>query len=287
MRAFYLIIFFAVTFPLASSAQNSIRPNIYLQDMQYYNPASIALDSTQSSQAAIYGKYKSVDNQDDIWKKPMNLWLSHVGRIGSSNSFYTISYVNDVYSFYNRNAVYIGYVKQKKIGRSSVLSLGGRIVGNFDGIHWDKFELPHTESGSTKRFNPDLDLGVAYQFKKFKAGLGIKNLIASSSKIDGSTLLKNHREFNVNLSYQQNIGRQFAITPFVLLANERSTLIDAGLSFSLLNKVRASYALRVNELKSVITLDVDVYKGFSVGVAYDRSSLVSDNNFDFVLRYRR
>jgi hypothetical protein len=72
-----------------------------------------------------------------------------------------------------------------------------------------------------------------------------------------------------------------------LLAKERSTLIDAGLSFLLLNKIRAAYALRVNELKSVIILDVDVYKGFSVGVAYDRSSLVSDNNFDFVLRYRR
>jgi type IX secretion system PorP/SprF family membrane protein len=286
MRAFYLIMF-AVTLPLASSAQNSIRPNIYLLDMQYYNPASVALDSAQSSQTAIYGKYKSVNNENDIWNKPMTLWLSHMGRIGKSNSFYTLSYVNDVYSFFNRNAVYIGYVRQKQIGKSSTLSLAGRIVSNFDAIHWDKFKLPHEKSGTTRRFNPDLDLGIAYQFKNFRAGLGAKNILANSSRIEGSTLLKNHREFNLNLSYQQNIGRQFAITPFVLLANERSTLIDAGLSFLLLNKIRAAYALRVNELKSVIILDVDVYKGFSVGVAYDRSSLVSDNNFDFVLRYRR
>jgi hypothetical protein len=286
MRAFYLIMF-AVTLPLASSAQNSIRPNIYLLDMQYYNPASVALDSAQSSQTAIYGKYKSVNNENDIWNKPMTLWLSHMGRIGKSNSFYTLSYVNDVYSFFNRNAVYIGYVQQKQIGKSSTLSLAGRIVSNFDAIHWDKFKLPHEKSGTTRRFNPDLDLGIAYQFKNFRAGLGAKNILANSSRIEGSTLLKNHREFNLNLSYQQNIGRQFAITPFVLLAKERSTLIDAGLSFLLLNKIRAAYALRVNELKSVIILDVDVYKGFSVGVAYDRSSLVSDNNFDFVLRYRR
>jgi hypothetical protein len=286
MRAFYLIMF-AVISPLASSAQNSIRPNIYLLDMQYYNPASVALDSAQSSQTAIYGKYKSVNNENDIWNKPMTLWLSHMGRIGKSNSFYTLSYVNDVYSFFNRNAVYIGYVQQKQIGKSSTLSLAGRIVSNFDAIHWDKFKLPHEKSGTTRRFNPDLDLGIAYQFKNFRAGLGAKNILANSSRIEGSTLLKNHREFNLNLSYQQNIGRQFAITPFVLLANERSTLIDAGLSFLLLNKIRAAYALRVNELKSVIILDVDVYKGFSVGVAYDRSSLVSDNNFDFVLRYRR
>lgn len=286
MRALLLTLI-ALTNALVSGAQNSIRPNIYLQDMQYYNPASVAIDSNQSSQTTVYGKYKSVDNEDDIWKKPMNLWLSHAGRFAGSNSFYTISYVNDAYSFYNRNAVYIGYVKQKQTGRSSVLSLGGRIVGNSDSINWDKFELPHTENGRTKRFNPDLDLGIHYQFKKFRAGLGVKNVIANSSKTGGSTLLKNHREFNVNLSYQQNIGSRFAITPFVLLANERSTLIDAGLSFSLLNRIRAGYALRVNELKSVITLDSDLFKGFSVGVAYDRSSLVSDKNFDLVVRYRR
>jgi len=282
-----LLTLIVLTNALASGAQNSIRPNIYLQDMQYYNPASVAIDSSQSSQTTVYGKYKSVANEDDIWKKPMNLWLNHAGRIARSNSFYTISYVNDVYSFYNRNAVSIGYVKQMQTGRSSVLSLGGRIVGNFDNINWDKFELPHTENGRTKRFNPDLDLGIAYQFKKFRAGLGVKNIMGNSSKTDGSTLLKNHREFNINLSYQQNIGSQFSITPFMLLANERTTLIDAGLSFSLLNRIRAGYALRVNELKSVITFDADLYKGFSVGVAYDRSSLVSDKNFDLVVRYRR
>lgn len=165
--------------------------------------------------------------------------------------------------------------------------MGGRLVGNLDAVHWDDFKLPHSKTGTSKRFNPDLDLGIVYQFRKLKAGLGVKNILANSSKIGWSTLLKNHREFNINVGYQQNIGRQFAITPFVLLTNERSTLIDAGLSFLLLNKIRAGYALRVNELKSVITLDVDVYKGLNIGVSYDRSSLVSDNNFDFVIRYRR
>lgn len=99
-------------------------------------------------------------------------------------------------------------------------------------------------------------------------------------------MLRNYREINISLSYRQNIGRQFAITPFVLLANERSTLMDAGLCFTLFNRINASYALRVNELKSVIVLDANVYKGWSIGMAYDRSSLVSDNNFDFVVRHR-
>lgn len=106
--------------------------------------------------------------------------------------------------------------------------------------------------------------------------------------IDDATLLKNRREINVRLSYRQKIiGDQFTITPFTLLAHERRTLVDAGLCFTVKNRFRASYALRVNELKSVIVLDADLTKKWSIGIGYDRSSLVSDNNFDFSLRYRR
>lgn len=287
MKKVYTL-FVAVSVVQLSLAQNSIWPNIYLQDMQYYNPASVAIDSNQHSQTTVYGEYKSVENDDAIWNKPMNIWLSHAGRIGEGNSFYTVSYVNDQYSYFSRNALYIGYVRQAKIGRSSIFSYSGRIVANIDHVNWDKFELPHNKNGKSVYFNPDLDLGVSYQFKALSTSIGFKNILGTSAKINDATLLKNKREVNVNLSYRQRItGDQFTITPFVLLAHERSTLIDAGLCFTVMNRFRASYALRVNELKSVIVLDADVTKNWSIGVAYDRSSLVSDNNIDLVLRFRR
>lgn len=234
----------------------------------------------------MYDKYRSVDNEKDIWNKHMNIWLSHAGRIGHSNSFYTVSYVNDRYSFFSPNALYFGYVRQIKKG-ASVFSYGGRIVANIDAVNWNRFELPHNESGKTIRFNPDLDIGATYQFRQLNVGLGLKNLVGTNTKAEGAVLLRDHREINVNLGYRQNIGSWFAVTPFVLLAHERSTLIDAGLCFTLLNRINASYALRVNELKSVIVLDANVYKGWSIGIACDRSSLVSDNNFDFVVRFRK
>ena len=55
----------------------------------------------------------------------------------------------------------------------------------------------------------------------------------------------------------------------------------------LFNTEDAYNGLTVNELKSVILLDADMKKKWSIGVSHDRSSLVSDNNFDFVLRFRR
>lgn len=285
MKHFYTLLF-ATIITQVSLAQNTIRPNIYLQDMQYYNPASVAIDDDHRSQTAIYGKYKSVDNEDEIWDKPMNIWLSHAGRIGNSNSFYTVSYLNDRYSFFNRNVLSVGYVRQVQINENATISYGGRFVANMDHINWDKFKLPHNESGKSTKFNPDLDLGATYQYKKFSAGIGLKNVFSTSTKLEDVDLIKNRREINVNVSYRQNFGNQFAVTPFVLLAHERSTLIDAGLGFSFFNTVNASYALRINELKSVIVLDANVTKKWSVGIAYDRSSLVSDNNFDLVMRYK-
>lgn len=270
-----------------TEAQNSIRPNIYLLDMNYYNPAYIAIDSNERSLSSLYAKYKSVDNDDAIWDKPMNIWLNHVSRIANGDSFYTLSYINDQYSFFSRNSLYVGYTQQFKISQSSTFSYGGRVVANMDFLNWDKFELPHSRSGKSLYFNPDLDIGAAYQFKEWNAGIGLKNMFETSTKIEDATLLQNHRELNFNLSYRKNIGRYFAVTPFLLLAHERSTLTDAGLCFTVIEKVRASYALRVNELKSVIALDAAIYKGWSIGMAYDRSSLVSDNNLDFVIRYKR
>lgn len=285
MKIVYLFIA-GLLLALTVKAQNTIRPNIYLQDMHYYNPASVRLDSNHHSQSAVYGKYKSVENEMDIWNKPAQIWLNHAGRIGQGHSFYTVSYVNDRYSFFNRNALYLGHVREIRKGASR-FTYGGRIVANIDAVHWDRLVLPHTGNGKTLHFNPDLDLGVTYQHRRFNAGLGMKNLIETHTKADDAILLKNHREMNLNLSYRMNIGRPLAVTPFVLLAHERNTLIDAGISFTLFNRIDASYALRVNELKSVIVLDAQVYKGWSLGLAYDRSSLVSDHNFDLVLRYRK
>lgn len=286
MKIFYLIAIAALSIT-GANAQNSIRPNIYVQDLQYYNPASLALDSGDLSQTAIYGKYKFVGNAKGIWHKPMNVWLSHAARIGQKNAFYTISYVRDDYSFFDRNAVYLGYVRQINLGERFHLNYGGRVVANIDLIDWDDFRLPHTESGRSTRFNPDLDLGMSFQLRNLKAGVGLKNVIGTSTKLEDAVLIKNHFEINAHLAYKQNFGKQFSVTPFLLLANERSTLIDAGLSFSMFNRLQAAYALRVNELKSVITLNVGLSKNFSMGAAYDRSGLVSDHNVDFVLRYRR
>ncbi len=286
MKIFYTLLLVGL-FTGIGYAQNSIRANNYMSDMQYYNPANVSIDSVLTTKTALSIKKKSVTNDDEIWNKRLSVMLSHAGRIGETNSYYTVSYVNDDYSFFNRNALYLGYTQQLNLTESSQLSIGARVVANMDIINWDKLQLPHNEDGRSLRFNPDLDLGIDYRFKKFNAGIGVKNITENSFKLEGVALIQNRREINVNLSYQQGFTNNFSITPFVLLMHERNTIADAGLYFSIFKRYHISYALRINELRSIVALNIEQNKYFSFGVAFDRSDLVSDIHWDFVVRYSR
>lgn len=284
MKNVYFLLF-CVGFYLDGFGQNTIRPNIYFQNMNYYNPSAITLDSSENYNVSLYGKHKFVENEDDIWKKPTTLLLNHSGRIRQSNSFYSLSYISDKYSFYNRNTVYAGYSHQIKLGSAGTLSLGGRVVLNFDAISWNKLELVHNKTGKSTRFSPDVDFGVQYQSKRFTTGLSSKNMMALSSNLDGSELLKNKREFYVNTSYELISRKNFRATPFLLLYTERKSFIDGGLTISAFNRIDASYTLRINELRGIYYLGVDITKGFQIGASLDRSALLPDNNLDVTIKY--
>ncbi len=270
---------------ISANGQNTIRPTIYFQDMNYYNPSAIPLDTLEDHRISVYGKYKIVENEDKIWNKPPSVFANYIGRIRKSNSFYTVSYINDIYSFYNRSTIYAGYTYQKKWGKSNVLSLGGRLVLNNDIINWTKLKIPHHETGKGIKFSPDLDLGIQYQIKGFTAGVSTKNVLGSSTKLEGEDLLKNWREAYFNVSYLFRIGKKVKVAPYALLYWERKLAIDGGLYLSLFNRVNVSYLLRVLELRSIYTLDVKIYKGLNVGLGFDHSKLLLDSNVDALIRY--
>ena len=282
MKRLYVILLFLMS--AGVFAQNSLQPNIFLNDLHYYNPAAVGISKQENLSITAYGKQRFVEG--DIYRKPLNPWINYVNRV-RENDILTVSYIHDSYSYFSRNSLYLGYVREFSLGKSSVLGLGGRVVGNVDRVNWDKFQLPHLESGNTVFFNPELDLGVHWMFYGLKAGAGFKNLLGSSAKHDNAVLIQNRKELNFNLSYRQNLGQNFQITPLLLVNRERNTLINAGLSVNAFKKLNVSYILRLNQLRGIYGLDFTLPKGLSVGLSLDRSVLMSDNNFDFVLRYRK
>lgn len=287
MRIVYLVIWFLLI-QQEVNAQYSLRPNLYLQDMMYYNPASIMTDSTSTMQTTIYGKLKSVDRDRAIWDKPMNMWISHVNRLNQSNTFLTVAYLHDTYSYFTRNALYGGIMRESKLGKQAKIVWSGRIVMNVDKVDWEEFVLPSsTSKGTAMKFNPDIDLGVTYHRRRIVTGVGIRNILATTSEIDNVTLLRNRREINYHFRYNQPIGQHITLAPFLLLSREIGTTLDIGLSLCVLKTVRGSYAFRANQLTSVYNLESKVGKHFALGIAYDRSPLLAGNTIEWLVRYRR
>ncbi len=144
--------------------------------------------------------------------------------------------------------------------------------------------LPHNETGGSLRLSPDIDFGTQFQWKGFKLGASLKNLIGLSQKHKEKSVIRTQRVVVLNTSYEFLIAERITIAPYFLLFQELKTDLDAGLFLSFDNKINASYLIRITELRSVLTLESRVFEGFSLGASYDTSPLFPDNNFDIFVR---
>ncbi len=270
-----------------SYGQSTLRPNMYYQDMNYYNIAALPLKDSLKYSYSIYAKHKFVENENYIWNKPTTFFLNHIGAIKNKPAFYNVAYISDRYSFYSRNTIYTGYLHKFKFGKNknSTLSVGGRLVLNFDVIDWDKFTLPSGESGKSLKPNADLDLGALYRFKRFTLGFSSKNVIGTSVKLDGEKLLINQREYYINASYLFRIKNNYEIAPYILVRKELNTEFDIGLHLSLFKRVDLSYQLRLLKLCHIFSIQGHITRSLSVGAAFDYSPLLPDNNLDIFVRY--
>jgi hypothetical protein len=283
-----IILFLFLTMGLAGLyAQNTLRPNIYFQNMHYYNTAAGIEDTSFRASFGGYAKYKYVPtDNDEVWVKPVNLYFNHIYNLDSKNSF-NASYIYDGYSFYNRNIIYLGYTRMFRWGKSSRLNLGTRVVLNFNAINWDKLGQVSDHPSARLKLNADLDFGFQYQWKGLTFGASSKNLFASSVKTDGLELIKDQREFYGNLSYNfRMFKRKVELAPFFLFYKERNFNLDAGLNLALYQKVSISYAIRILELRNIFAIRGNIGRKFQIGASVDYSIIFSDYNMDLLLAYR-
>jgi hypothetical protein len=267
-------------------AQNSLSPNIYFQDMNYYNPSSLPADTSGNYFISAYTKYKFVENDHSIWKKPPSVFVNHIGRLRDKRSFYSIAYLNDSYSYFNRNGLYLGYIHKLQLGSAGSLSFSGRAVINVDVIRWSRYQLPLPERINALQMRPDADLGIEYKLRGLTLGAASQNVLASSVSSGNAVLIKNKRAWVFNASCLFNIGPHVQLAPFSLIRRERNWMFDAGVYVSALKRIRASYALRVKELRHIYTIDCRATKRLFLGLSFDHSRLLPDNNLDVALKYQ-
>lgn len=285
MKYLYTFLLFAVT--CSSFAQNTLRPNIVRENMNYYNAGVSLSDSAFDSYAFVYFKNKYIPKENKaIWNKPVNVYLNYIEKI-NEKSFFNISYIRDGYSFYNRNIIYGGYGRKFNAGKQGKLSAGARAVININHINQDKSEQLQNMSGKKLSITPDLDLGIQYQWKKLQIGVSGKNLLAGGVKKDNEVIIKDRRELYVNVTYQFGLFKnKVSLAPYILYVKERDIEVDAGFNVSLFSKVDVSYAFRVFEFRSIYSARVALGKRLIIGAAFDNASFFSDKNADIILGYK-
>lgn len=272
-------------FPFVLTAQFNFRPSAYHQDMSFYNPSSLPGMNEHKHRILLYNRLKIVENNNDIWNKPPTTYVDYLNYNEEKKHGFSVSYMNDNYSFFSRNSLYAGFAKVLKLGEKTSFSFGGRLVLHTDIVNWSKYKLPHNESGRAFKLSPDADIGTQFQWRGFKLGASVKNLIGLPQKLDGQSIIKTQHAFIFNTSYDINIKDKVVIAPYALLSYEMKSEIDVGLYLNVLKTISASYFIRINELRSTFMLEARLYKGFSMGACYDMSPIKPDNNLDIFIRY--
>jgi len=263
-----------------AQAQTLFRPSMHFSDMTYYNVAAGPLDTAVRFRNVAYFKHKIVSN--DVWQKPLNVYLSHLGYVKRIGGFYSAAYMFDAYSFYGRHTLYAGYSYELKLPKTHRIAFGVRGVFNFDVVNWSRATQAN-RTGYSLYFNPDLDLGIQYRVKGLALGVAAKNVIGTVRRVDGEELIRNRREFYTNLSYAFNIKNKVVIAPYTLVYMRPGFGLDAGLYLDFWKRVNLSYMFRLTEFRHVYMAGVRVFKGVGVGMAIDHSRLYSDINFDIML----
>jgi hypothetical protein len=279
-RLFFLYIVFGA---LHAYGQNTMRPSLYFQNMNYYNPAAVLTDTAVDYHISVYGKQKIVEN--DVWTKPANVFINHIGRIRSSSSFYSAAYVYDSYSFYDRYTFYGGYSHEWTLPKNQYLSIGARGVLNMDKVYWDRLSQIENKNNNSLYLTPDVDLGVHYRIKRWAIGVASKNFFGTYKKVEGEKLLQNQREWYTNLSYSFPIKQRVMVSPFLLLQKERTWDIDLGMNVAVVKKINLAYMFRLKEIRHIYSIRANVWRGSFIGGAVDHSGIHSDVNIDFLLGY--
>lgn len=284
MRNSFRVLFLTM-WAASSYAQHYLSPSLYSRDMNYFNPASLPIDSASDYYTSVLAKRKFATNDKEIWDKPVTVLANFIGRTSNPRGLFSAAYLNDRYSYFSRHGIYGGYVRQIPLGRAR-LNLSARGVINVDRIRWGDLGFPVSEDGVSVKFTPDLDFGAEFSAGGFSLGTAAHNILEGNVTIREGQAIRNIRAFVFHSAYRFGIGNKIKLSPYVLVRLKRNILLDAGLSTSLFNRVSLSYTLRVNELRGIYAAEARVMKKLFVGVAVDRSPLYPDHNADLLLRYQ-
>ena len=283
MIARYIIVVFLTSFSCISIfAQDLVKPGIHSKGLNIHNPASETIKDDRYQSIDVYGKQKFIDNP--AWNKDMNIMLSYAARVGRESGFWTVSYLYDNYSYYNRHILSLGYGKGWSLSEKKYLSVGIRGVLNSNDVKWQKL---YNYQGHNMRQSlymmPDMDMGVEYCFGKIRTGISLRNIFATTRYLHKEgVILYDRRMLFYDIEYKHLLAKDFKIGYHISAYLERDIIADVGFLVEYKEKYNFIYNFRLLETRHIGGFMVNFEK-INLGVVYDISHLHIDHNIEFVV----
>jgi len=212
---------------------------------------------------------------------------------------------NDVIGAERTTNFMFAYAFRKKIGVAK-LSLGISIGGLQKTLDGRKLITPSgTYSGEINHndqilptnlistFSPDVNTGIAFEYKQFTFGASLLHLPQFNSDFKGLAI-KTTRQLFFTSSYRQKISKDVDITPSVLIAYNKGKMQQTINMLVYYKKdFWAGVAIRglINDDRDALTgmLGLNIKEGLSLGYAYDFSisnlTKFNSGSHEIVLNY--
>lgn len=275
MKKFCLCIAFMACISNAAFALSFQQRHDILGERNYFNPASTAYENGHYLKA--YTNYE-FNVPANAGKNPLDLSLDYFLARDRYSAFATLN--TDSYSYFSSHTISGGFSYNfRNIGGSEHgLRIGGRLLISFNNVNFGA--LPYGQSGTRLLTDPDIDLGLQYDYKFFHWGFSVKNIFSLGGRYEGIQYVTYPRAFFSNMYFDVNLLQgNIVLMPFGMLAVNQNIMIAVGMDARIYDFFRIEYAFRAPDLSHNITMSFTIAKrvslcaGCSVTPAHKYASL--------------
>lgn len=266
MKRYLTFIFFLSTFVLVAQQEPIFTQ--FWNNYSYINPATAAIDTKHQAAIQYRNQWDGVNGAPNTLMATYNYAINRNHAVGFNYMFGTIgnSTLNNGMLNYNYRVHFSDSILH-------FLSIGAGIgVGKiqYDYSTFISSQLPSDPFYPTNTTYPKLNVGVAYRYKNFFAGVGSTQVTESFFARSQSGYGYNPaRHYYLMSSYNFMVTDAFWLKPQVLLRTDAVKLsADLNLLATLYKNYSLGFSYRVNDALGFIA-QVDIMGRYRIGYSYD------------------
>lgn len=302
MKKIFLLFFFGLEI-LTLKAQQYFQLTNFAQNLSFFNPGSVGMESAMDASATYRNQWVGVDGAPEtmLFSFSSGSRKTETDSLGNSKllskSGWGFNAFRDSWGGISRNQLNIQYAYHLPVGPETFLSLGASLgfgTLNFgENATLEKTNDQAFATASTSLF-PDLNLGAMLYGDKYFIGGSLVQAIQSKLDFGSNSEAKNSKlanHFFLTAGYRHKVSDHLTLVPSVLVKNVSA--VSASYDINAKAIINQQFALGLayrNQESIAFLLGYNLLNQFYISYAYDlittEISKQADNSHEIRLAYR-